>query len=146
MVRMNGWTGALALLLAAGTAACAGDSVELSGAGMQLSEAQAGDTVRLGVGQSVRVGSMTVAFRGIGEDSRCPIDALCVWPGSAEALLDVSTAGGAATRVSLHTLREPAATDQGPYRVRLLYVEPAQQSDRTIPANEYRVALEIARR
>lgn len=138
------WLGAAALALVA--AACAKDSVEPAGDGAMLLEAQAGDTVRLVVGQAARVGDIAVTFRGVGEDSRCPIDALCVWPGSAEALLDVAVGSGTPVRVGLHTFSEPRSADFGQYTVKVAYVEPAQQSDRAIDPATYSVRLAISRR
>jgi hypothetical protein len=140
-----GWKQIGSAVLLLGAAACSGQSVEPTGASALL-EAQAGDTVRLGFGHSARVGNITIVFRGIGEDSRCPIDAVCVWAGTAEALLDLSTGNGSSQRVHLHTLREPDSTEYGQYRIRLLDVQPAARSERTIAATEYSVRLEITAR
>ncbi|CAN5806681.1 hypothetical protein BH23GEM9_BH23GEM9_25150 [soil metagenome] len=143
-MRWRWWmAGTVAFMATALAAACAKDTAEPASAGVVL-EAQAGDTVRVAVGQSVRVGSLTVAFRGIGEDSRCPIDVVCVWAGSAEALLDLSLSGATPTRVHLHTFREPGTATHGAYRVRLLHVSPAPLADQTITPSSYVVYLEIS--
>lgn len=144
MGRIKGMS--LALLLVTATA-CAPDSTEPEGAGA-VQDIAAGDTVRLRVNQSARIGTsgVSLTFTGVGEDSRCPIDAVCVWPGTAEALLRVSAPGAAPTTLALHSFSEPRAADYGAYRIRLLEISPARSAEETIPPGAYVVRLEVTRR
>lgn len=134
------------VMMAAAMAACAGDTVQPDAAG-SLVEAAAGDTVRLGVGQALRIGAtgVRVKFVGVAEDSRCPIDAICVWPGTAEVRLELSAPGEAASHVSLHSYSDPRATTYRGYSIRLLEVSPSRSADQAIPAGDYVVKLEILR-
>ena len=50
----------------------------------------AGDSLRLGLGESATREGETVAFRAVIEDSRCPPDVQCVWAGRVQVRLEVS--------------------------------------------------------
>src|SRR5262245_23660526 len=57
------------------------------------SESSTPTTVTLAPGQSAHAGGATVTFVGVVSDSRCPIDAMCVWAGEAMAAFQVSARG-----------------------------------------------------
>ncbi len=62
-----------------------------------------GDTLRLPFGAAADLpGGATLAFVAVGDDSRCPINALCVAAGDASITVRVS-AGGAGGERALHT-------------------------------------------
>ena len=50
-------------------------------------------TFTLAPGQSQVVGSITVKFVGVTEDTRCPINAMCIQVGDAYVALEVSAPG-----------------------------------------------------
>jgi hypothetical protein len=133
-----------ALLLLLLAAACARDTTQPEGAGA-TKQVSAGDTVRLGVNQSARIAAsgIVVKFTGIGEDSRCPIDAVCVWAGRAEAKLELTAPGQPVTAANIFSFTEPRHVDYHGYRIRLVEVSPVARAEETIGPGDYVVGLEI---
>lgn len=96
----------------------------------------------LGVGETVRLAGhdLAVSLHGVGEDSRCPIDALCVWQGDAAVQLILTTPRGR-ERATLHTALDPRAIRRAGLVLDVVGVSPAPRSDRRIPEDAYRVRL-----
>jgi hypothetical protein len=109
-------------------------------------EATAGNSFRLRPGESATIdGTLLVAFRGIRQDSRCPVDVTCVWAGDAEAAIGVAQEGGPWEWASLHTGLEPRTLHSHGYAITLVDVEPATSSTTRIPPESYTVVLRAAR-
>ena len=86
---------------------------------------------------------LTITFDRVVADSRCPMDALCIWAGDAVVALSISGgAGGPVTR-ELHTYLESEASYPG-YSIKLLALAPYPRSDRTIRPSEYVATLTVA--
>jgi hypothetical protein len=132
-------------LFAVTVAACTPDTTQPGPSGSVL-VAEAGDTVRLAIGQSVNVaGELRVTFRGVGEDSRCPIDALCIWPGTAEVKLELQSSGQAPVSRTVHTFSEPRSITHGGFRIRPVEVAPMPTLKEPTNPSDYIVRLEITR-
>lgn len=100
----------------------------------------------LKVGQTASLENLRVTLRAVPEDSRCPIDAVCVWQGNARVVLDVRPAPEEpAAIVSLNTGVPPDQAELHGYRLRLTGVLPAAHSDATIPPDAYSALLVIGR-
>jgi hypothetical protein len=56
-------------------------------------------------------------------DSRCPLEALCIWQGMAEVEIEANVDGGATQTVKLSTL-DQEAEQVGDYSLKLVTVEP----------------------
>lgn len=121
-----------------------------TGAGITDVGADLGEPFAVRVGQAVTLdsGGITLLFAAVPEDSRCPVDVVCVWEGNAVVALTV-TAGGAEQDIELNTSPSPAV---GPrqvvvdgYVVELLQLDPSPVSDRRIPGWAYRATLEVSR-
>jgi hypothetical protein len=70
-----------------------------------------GDTVRAPVGRAVDAGNGTrITLVRVVEDSRCPMNALCIWEGSASVVLRFERAGAATVDTTLHTNARMGAT------------------------------------
>jgi hypothetical protein len=93
-----------------------------------------GTTVQL-AGTGVRVTLLDVV-----NDSRCPVDVVCVTAGSAEVRLSVTGEGEDRT-VSLHTMQEPRSITIGAVRLELTGLSPSPRSTVTIPPAEYRARI-----
>ena len=113
--------------------ACAGNPA--APAGLPL-----GKPFELRHGQSAVVqGGLKVTFERVVSDSRCPMDAICVWAGEAVLGLTLSRGGGTPE------LREVRADSAAPeiefssYRIRAVSLAPYPRSDRK-PAPEEFVA------
>jgi hypothetical protein len=64
--------------------------------------AQRGDTLRAKLGQSVEARGVKVTLQRVVSDSRCPMNAVCIWEGDAAVALRFE-ASGRALDVTLHT-------------------------------------------
>jgi hypothetical protein len=73
--------------------------------------ASAGPTA--GLGQEASIGGVQVRPLRIVEDSRCPVNAVCVWQGRLRLEAEVDAVGGSETHRTVLGLREPAALGGG---------------------------------
>lgn len=90
------------------------------------------------LGQPVRVGEVVVTPRSVVEDSRCPINARCVWPGR---LIVETRIDGAGWRDTTNiTLGETYAT-HGKV-IALVSGEPGRMTDDETAPGEYRFVYE----
>ncbi|MBW3660910.1 MAG: hypothetical protein KY397_04675 [Gemmatimonadetes bacterium] len=107
-----------------------------------------GETFELAVGQRARIGEsgLVIGFRGVREDSRCPVDVDCVWSGDGAVALGVSIGRSATRTVTLHTDLEPRAAAVGDLVVRLVALAPEPVSTRRIDPGEYVATLVVERR
>jgi len=110
-------------------AALAGGSVELS----------------LGVGQEAQVGGsvLRVLFVRVVEDSRCPIDAICVWEGNAGVELGLTLGTGPTVPHVVNTSLEPHSATFGDFTVTLLEVAPAPTSQSPIDPDRYAIKVRV---
>ena len=95
-----------------------------------------GQTAEFDAGLSVRFVSVT-------GDSRCPIDAICVWGGDAIVRIHIASGTGRGDR-DLHTGdMQPVSFDS--VEVRLVELTPYPFSGRTTPQRDYRATLRVLR-
>lgn len=143
---------AVAVVVAMASAACGAEEpgpVAADGfQGRPLAVVGADGRVRLAPGETVRLGGGTafVTFEEVSGDSRCPIDAVCVWEGNAEVRLRVSPVGGESRTVTLGTHLEPRRTEVGGWTVLLHHLGPAPSSALPIDPADYRVELRVSHR
>jgi hypothetical protein len=138
--------GALAPLVI--VTACGQVATQPDDSGVAAQLVELGDTVRLEPGATARVRGteILVTFRRVEADSRCPIDALCVWPGDAQVRLEFTGGGSVGTPADLHTFVEPREVEFKGYRFRVIELVPAPVSTQTTLPGDYRVALEVTSR
>jgi len=104
--------------------------------------ADQGDTLRLHVGETRQViGGLAVQFRALVSESRCPMNAVCVWQGDAAVRLHLTAAGGQQADTTLHTTLEPRAVQFGGYDIGLVHVEPYPVADQKPDSTAYVVTL-----
>ena len=101
----------------------------------------------LAVGQEVRApdGVMRIAFLAVRNDSRCPVDVVCVWQGNAEVEIGVAFGMGPTVPYVLNTGVEPRSADLGTYQLTLVELRPAPVSTARIPPDRYVASLRIRR-
>ncbi len=122
----------LALVTLAATAACS-----------NAPTAPVSSTFTLAPGQSNTVGTVTVKLIGVTEDSRCPLNALCIQVGDAHVALEVSAPG---TRRSLELqLLNPTnrATQLRGYTIEVEDVTPYPYTVVPTLPGDYRVKLRV---
>jgi hypothetical protein len=79
-------------------------------------------------------------FEGVGADSRCPIDAICIWAGDGEVSTDHSS-----QRFTVHTGLEPREIVFDNYLIQLINLLPATRSDRRIIPEDYNIEIKISK-
>lgn len=104
-----------------------------------------GQRFTLGPGDQARLtdSGIAVAFQGVTNDSRCPIDAICIQGGDAIVKIRV-TAGGRTTPYDLHTGSMAPVVDQG-LTITLLELTPYPFSSKPTDPKDYRATLKVER-
>src|SRR5262249_58597749 len=78
---------------------------------------------------------LVVDFDAVRSDSRCPMDALCIWAGEGIVAVRLSATGASPAERELHT-DGPTASYQT-YSIELNALQPYPRSDRAIQPNDY---------
>lgn len=89
------------------------------------------------VGETRAVGStgVTIEFRAVTEESRCPLSALCVWEGNAQVALRIANGYGGSRDATLNTSLEPRAIDFAGLRIILTVLDPYPTGEAIDPAD-----------
>lgn len=87
--------------------------------------------------------SLRVRFDGVLNDSRCPIDAVCIQGGDAEVRLTASN-DGAPQLITLHTGSMTPVVFDG-FTFTLVELTPYPFSSQPFPSSDYRATLRITR-
>ncbi|MBA4407190.1 hypothetical protein C0389_07950 [bacterium] len=102
-------------------------------------------TIHLNYKQEVTIdGKFNLRFEGVGADSRCPIDVICIWAGDGEVLLRITT-GNSSQRYTVHTTLEPREIVIDNYLIQLINLFPSTRSDRRIKPEEYNVDIRVTK-
>ncbi len=91
------------------------------------------------IGQTIDVGGPKVTPLELLEDSRCPAEVDCVWPGQVRLRVRVDLGSGART-VELGTMQGVQVADG---ELKLTEVRPLRQSTKPIAASDYRFKFEF---
>ncbi len=109
---------------------------------------EAADSVRIRVGQTIVVEGVRVIFGAVVNDSRCPVDVVCVWAGDAEAQFAVELncdCRAPTYALNLHTTLEPRSGDAYGFRVTLLRVLPEPRSTTVILPGSYSAWIRLVK-
>jgi hypothetical protein len=82
-------------------------------------------------------GGLEVAFDAVRSDSRCPMDALCVWAGEGIVAVRLSQSGSDQAERELKTAPSGSEATYGSYSITLITLQPYPRSDRAIQPNDY---------
>ena len=136
---------AIAIVFAA-VAACS--SSTLSTEPIVLSQSEAADSAKVRVGQTLVVDGIRVRFTGVENDSRCPMDAICVWAGDAVANFSVELdceCRAAAIQLPLHINLEPRSGTAYGHRIELKGLQPYPSASSPIKPDAYSAWVRIIR-
>lgn len=112
------------------------------------SQAEAADSVRVRVGQTIVVEGIRVRFNAVESDSRCPMDAICVWEGDAVAHFVVEQNCDCRTPafdLKLHTTLQPKSGSAYGFRVELLRLAPYPMASLPIKQDAYNAWIRLTR-
>jgi hypothetical protein len=137
--------GAALWLVAAGCRSTAGPP---DASTEELVQVELTQTFTLSPGQVARIGrdGPYLAFRRVSQDSRCPMDVVCVWMGDAVVQVEVGLTLSDWTRGELHTDAQQPPLDVGSYRIRLTELQPYPRSSEATDAGRYRATFQVTRR
>lgn len=96
--------------------------------------------ITLGVGQTGKVGGLSVTFNSFVQDSRCPIDVVCIQAGAVNVNVTLSD--------SEHSITKNMPSDEVPYefdgyKVSIVSIAPPRESKKDIPSGAYRITFHI---
>lgn len=135
-------------LLTAALAACSSNSTTGSDGQLQASQTvtqrEIGKAFEMKIGESFAINDLKLTFRSVDADSRCPIDAVCVWAGDAEVALKIEQ-GSQAAVASLHTTVEPKKVEWNGYTISLVTLTPGRQADKPLDPKDYRAQVVVSR-
>jgi len=127
----------ISLLSAAVSAGCARNP-------NQPSDLPLRQSVELRAGSSATLdGGLTIAFDRVTSDSRCPMNAFCVWAGDAIVAVSLSQGPGGPAARELHTDARSADASYLTYSIKLLRLAPYPQTDREIRPEDYVATIEV---
>ena len=137
-----------ALLITAVLTACSSSTSTSTDATLQtsqtVSQREIGRAFEMKIGETVGVGDLRLTFKSVEGDSRCPIDAVCVWAGDAEIALKIEQ-GSQAAVAALHTTLEPKKTEWNGYTIALVSVAPSRNSATALDPKDYRAQILVTR-
>ncbi|MGQ9477281.1 MAG: hypothetical protein ACUVRH_02170 [Candidatus Bipolaricaulia bacterium] len=99
----------------------------------------------LGIGQTAQVEGLQVTFTKVLEDSRCPVDVVCVWAGNAKVELELALSDHGRSTIELNSTLEPREISFAGYLVRYIDLKPHRKSTQPIDPQAYRLTLVISR-
>jgi hypothetical protein len=100
-------------------------------------------SVTLQPGEQSNTGGLVVLFEGVTEDSRCPLDALCIQAGDATARVTLTTGGvGTPFFLTVNKVETKRATFRE-FQVELVTLQPYPQSRTPIAPSAYRATFTI---
>lgn len=102
----------------------------------------------LRVGESVIISKqgITIKFKSVEDDSRCPMDAICIWAGNAEVVLELKYSGRREQTVRLNTNLYPKNIKYSNLLIDLKDLTPYPKSDETINPDDYVVKLIVKKK
>jgi len=100
-----------------------------------IAMAKGPESLKLGIGESKAAagGKVTVKFLEVVDDSRCPVNARCVWAGNAKIKLAVSIGKAAPRTVELNSGLEPKFVTVGGYEIRFVDLSPYPGEKKAFP-------------
>jgi len=99
----------------------------------------------LGIGQtaSIEGEKLVIKFKAVLEDSRCPINVVCVWAGNGKVELEALDIDGQNKTVSLNTEDEPGAATLKGHKLKLISLRPPRIDGVPISPGDYSVRLRV---
>ncbi|NIO29710.1 MAG: hypothetical protein GTO29_14280 [Candidatus Latescibacteria bacterium] len=111
---------------------------------LQVKQSSNGWVIVLALGEEAKVGPLLLGFESILGDSRCPIDALCLWEGDGAILVKASKWKAEPVWHPLHTHPSFGSEfEYEGYKIALTRLDPQPVVDHPIPPDEYRATLRI---
>jgi hypothetical protein len=100
------------------------------------------------VGQTASIGgeNLVIKFKAVLEDSRCPVNVVCVWAGNGKVELEVLDIDGQNKTVILNTEEEPRALTLKGHKLKLISLNPPRVDGISILPGDYSVMLLVEKK
>jgi hypothetical protein len=102
-------------------------------------------TLKIGEQASVDNGSLFIQFTDVVEDSRCPMNARCIWAGNGKIALEIKKTNSDKVTRTLNTTLEPQSTEYNSYEIQFKLLAPAPVVGSEIRREDYRATLATKR-
>jgi hypothetical protein len=86
---------------------------------------------------------LQIRFDGVRSDSRCPMDAICVWAGDAVVAVSITPGSGAGAERELHTQPDGSQVEFSGYGIKLTGLAPYPRAASPIRSEDYVATLTI---
>lgn len=100
-------------------------------------------TLRAGEELAVGGSVVKIVFARVLEDSRCPVDVVCVWEGNAVVELGIRMGMGPTFPLQVNSALQPQAAEWNGVRVTLLELHPAPRAGVPIRPEDYSVKIRV---
>jgi len=102
----------------------------------------------LGIGQTANIEGekLVIKFKAVLEDSRCPVNVVCVWAGNGKVEFEILDIDGQNKTVTLNTEEEPRVTTLKGHTLKLISLNPPRIDGVSISPGDYSVKLLVERR
>lgn len=102
----------------------------------------------LGIGQTANIEGekLVIKFKAVLEDSRCPINVVCVWAGNGKVEFEILDIDGQNKTVILNTEEEPREITLKGHKLKLISLNPPRVDGVSISPGDYSVTLLVERK
>lgn len=102
----------------------------------------------LGIGQtaSIEKEKLFINFKAVLEDSRCPVNVVCVWAGNGKVEFEILDIDGQNKTLTLNTEDEPRATTLKGHKLKLISLNPPRVDGVSISPGDYSVTLLVEKK
>ena len=97
--------------------------------------------IKFGEGVTLDKGKLSIKFRSLAGDSRCPQGVVCVWAGDAEVILEVSK-----NEIALNTILDPKEKVVGDYNIQLRDVIPYPKAGEELKPEDYSIKIVVSKK
>lgn len=102
----------------------------------------------LGIGQtaSIEREKLFINFKAVLEDSRCPVNVVCVWAGNGKVEFEILDIDGQNKTLTLNIEDEPRATTLKGHKLKLISLNPPRVDGVSISPGDYSVTLLVEKK
>ena len=120
----------------------------LNAASADPANALIGKEFSLGIGQTANIEGekLIIKFKAVLEDSRCPVNVVCVWAGNGKVEFEILDIDGQNKTVTLNTEEEPRVTTLKGHNLKLISLNPLRIDGVSISPGDYSVKLLVERK
>ena len=98
-------------------------------------------TLKIGEQASIDNASLFVRFTDVVEDSRCPIDAQCIWQGNGKISLEIQKPNSEKVTRTVNTTLDPQDVVYDSYEIQFKQLRPEPIAGSEIKPEDYRATL-----